>query len=36
MKQDREAGEGVVVVLWNREGNMGTPRHHACQPSLFV
>ena len=36
MKQGREASKGVVAAPWNREGNMGTPGHHACQLSLLV
>ena len=36
MKQDHEASEGVMVALWNRGGNMGTPGHHACQLSLLI
>ena len=36
MKQDCEASEGVVAAPWNRGGNMGMRRHHACQLSLLV
>ena len=36
MKQGYEASECVVAAPWNKGGNMGMQRHHACQLSLLV
>ena len=27
---------GIEETTWEREDNMGTRRHHACQPSFLV
>ena len=35
MKQDCESNEGVMAVLRNGEGNMGTRRHYVCQLSFL-